>query len=115
MSLLHSEHPEERRAGTRRPCRQPCLVRFDRQHLDGRAGSVGAAGSITDLSPCGVGLLLKSAVPLGALLTISPLGAEIPPLPSARVVHRAPGMGRWRYGCGLERALEDEELRAWLA
>lgn len=115
MSTLHTNQPKERRTDARRACHRPCLVRFDRHHFDGRAGSVGAEGSIIDLSACGVGLLLRSAVPVGTTLAIGPLGAETPPLPTACVVRRAPGAGRWRYGCGLQRRLKEEELSAWLA
>jgi PilZ domain len=115
MSTPQTDQAKERRANARRPCHRPCLVRFDRRHLDGRAGSVGAEGSIIDLSLCGVGLLLRSAVPPGTTLAVGPFGTEQPPLPLACVVHCVPGDGRWRYGCGLERRLKEEELSAWLA
>ena len=78
-------------------------------------GTVGAEGTVIDLSRCGVRLLLRSAVPHGTTLAVRPLGAEKLPLPPARVVRRVRGDGRWRYGCGLERRLNEEELCAWLA
>jgi hypothetical protein len=114
MSPPQTDQPEERRAEARRACHQPCLVRFDRRHLDGRPGSVGAEGAVSDLSACGVGLLLRPAVPPGATLAVGPLGSEAAPLPPARVVRCVPAGGRWRYGCALERRLNEEELRAWL-
>jgi len=57
------DQPKERRAGPRRICQRHCLVRFDRRRLDGRPGSVGAEGSIGDLSASGVSLLMRPAVP----------------------------------------------------
>ena len=60
MVTPHTEQPKDRRAEARRACQRPCLVRFDRRHFDGRAGSVGAEGSLIDLSACGVGLLLRA-------------------------------------------------------
>jgi hypothetical protein len=91
------------------------LVRFDRRHLDGRPGSVGAEGCLSDLSACGVGLLLRPAVPPGASLAVGPLGSEAPVLPPARVVRCVPVGRLWRHGCALGRSLTEEELRAWLA
>src|SRR5689334_5207612 len=102
MSPLHPYQPNERRSDTRRLCHRPCLVRFDRRHFDGRAGSVGTEGAIIDLSPGGMQLLMRSAVPLGTTLSVDPLDAEITPLPRACVVRCVSGHGRWRYGCGLE-------------
>jgi len=107
--------PEERRGEPRRACQRPCLVRFDRRHLDGVAGSVGAEGAVVDLSACGVGLLLRSAVPPGATVTVNPLVHGGAPLPSARVVRCVPAGAGWRHGCGLERRLKEEELSAWLS
>jgi hypothetical protein len=105
----------ERRAEPRCVCHRPCLVRFDRRHLDGRSGSVGAEGCINDLSACGVGLLLRPAVPLGATLAVGPLGSAATPLPTVHVV-RCVAVGQfWQHGCSLERRLSEEELRAWLA
>lgn len=114
MSTPQPESSPERRANARRPCHHACLVRFDRRHLDGQPGKVATEGALVDLSPSGVGLLLRSAVPPGATLDVGPLGTERPPLPRACVVHCIPTDGRWRYGCGLERRLDDEELGAWL-
>ncbi len=106
---------EERRNALRRVCRQHCLVRFDRAHLDGGPGTVGAEGDICDLSACGVGLLFRPALPVGASLAITPLGSPAVPLPPAHVVRCVPAGGRWRHGCCLGRALSDEELGRWLA
>jgi hypothetical protein len=109
------EQSGERRAEPRRVCHQHCLVRFDRLHLDGQPGSVGAEGYVTDLSPHGVGLVLRPAVPSGATLAIAPFEPAAVPLPPAQVVRCVPVGGRWRHGCCLERPLSDEELRGWLA
>jgi hypothetical protein len=109
-----TDPPGERRAEPRRICHQHCLVRFDRRHLDGRPGSVGAQGDITDLSACGVGLLLRPAIPSGATVTIASLGSASAPLPLAHVVRCVPVDGRWLHGCRLERRLTEEELSGWL-
>ncbi len=114
MSRPHKDPSEDRRAAPRRACHRPCLVRFDRRHLDGQAGSVGAEGAISDLSAWGVGLLLRPAVPPGATLAVGPLDTGVA-LPAARVVRCVPVGGRYCYGCHLERRLSEEELRAWLA
>lgn len=106
---------EERRAAPRRVCHQHCLVRFDRLHLDGQPGSVGAEGCISDLSAGGVELLLRPALPTGATLAIAPLGSAAVPLPPAHVVRCVPVGGRWRHGCCWERHLSEEEMRGWLA
>lgn len=115
MPLPDEDRSGERRAAPRRVCHRPCLVRFDRLQFDGRPGSVGAEGCVGDLSACGVGLLLRPAVPSGATLAIAPLGPAAGPLPPAHVVRCVPAGGRWRHGCCLERRLSEEELRAWLA
>jgi len=115
MLTLDTDQSEERRAEPRSVCHRHCLVRFDRRHLDGQPGSVGAAGCVSDLSACGVGLLLQPAVPSGATLAIAPLGSSAVPLPPAHVVRCVPTGGRWRHGCWLERRLSEEELRSWLA
>jgi hypothetical protein len=68
-----------------------------------------------DLSPRGVGLLLRSAVPPGTTFALNPVDStRASPLPPACVVHCVPASGRWRFGCGLERRLKEEELSAWL-
>jgi hypothetical protein len=108
------DQPRERRAAERLTCHQPCLVRFDRKHLDGQPGSVGTEGSLSDLSVCGMGLLLRPAVPPGATLAVGSMGTEAPPLPPAHVVRCVPVGRYWRHGCALERRLTEEELRAWL-
>jgi hypothetical protein len=110
-----TDKPGERRAAERRACHQPCLVRFDRRYLDGWPGSVGAEGSLSDLSACRLGLLLRPAVAPGATLAVGPLGSEAPMLPPARVVRCVPAGRLRRYGCALGRRLSEEELRAWLA
>jgi len=115
MLPLCTDQSRERRAEPRRICHQHCLVRFDRVHLDGQAGCVGAEGFITDLSSCGVGLLLRPAIPSGATLAFAPLGSASVPLPLAHVVRCVPVDGRWRHGCSLERRLSEEELRSLLA
>jgi len=114
MLLPRTDQPQERRAAPRRACHRPCLVRFDRQQLDGQAGSVGAEGSIIDLSACGVGLLMKSAVPPGATLEVGPLNSEKTRLPLACVVRCVPAGWHWQHGCSLERQLNEEELSVWL-
>ena len=114
MSAPNTDPPKERRADTRHICHRPCLVRFDRRRFDGRPGRVGAEGALVDLSACGLGLLLRSAVPLGTTLAVSPLGTHQSALPLACVVHCVLGEGRWYYGCGLARRLREEELSAWL-
>lgn len=108
------EQASERRAEPRRSCHQHCLVRFDRQHLDGRPGSVAVEGYISDLSACGVGLLLRPALPAGATLTIEALESGAAPLPPAQVVRCVQAGGRWRHGCCLGRRLRDDELQGWL-
>jgi hypothetical protein len=113
MVPLGTGRSGERRAEPRRLCHRPCLVRFDRLHLDGRPGSVGAEGYVSDLSACGAGLLLRPALPSGATLAIGPLGSAAVPL--AQVVRCVPAGRRWRHGCRLERQLSEEELRGWLA
>jgi hypothetical protein len=115
MLPLSTDKSRERRAEPRRICHQPCLVRFDRVHLDGQAGCIGAEGFITDFSSCGVGLLLRPAIPSGAPLEIAPLGSAEGPLPLAHVVCCVPVDGRWRHGCSLERRLSEEELRGLLS
>jgi hypothetical protein len=110
-----TNHSEERRAESRRICHRHCLVRFDRRHLDGQPGSIGAEGSISDLSACGVGLLLRPAIPSGAMLANTLPGLAAVPLPLAHVVRCVPAGGRWRHCCRLERRLSEEELRGWLA
>jgi hypothetical protein len=114
MSTPRTEERQERRAEARRACHRPCLVRFDRRRLDGRAGTVGAEGAMIDLSPCGVALLLRSAVPPGTMFALDPLDSGAPPLPPACVIHCVPAGGRWRLGCGLGRRLEEQEWCAWL-
>jgi len=106
--------PFERRAKERRVCHCPCLVCFDRRHLDGLAGSVATQGEIYDLSECGVGLLLRPAVPPGTTLTVGPLGSDALPLPPAQVVRCVPVGRSWHHGCALDRHLTAEELRDWL-
>jgi hypothetical protein len=115
MLPLDTEQSGERRAEPRRNCHQHCLVRFDRLHLDGQPGSIGAEGYISDLSRCGVCLLLRSGIPSGATLGIAPSGSAAVPLPLAHVVRCVPVGGRWRHGCCLERRLSAEELRGWMA
>jgi hypothetical protein len=115
MKPLSRDQSGERRAEPRRVCHRHCLVRFDRSHLDGQPGSVGAQGDISDLSPLGVGLLMRPAIPAGATVAIAPSGPNAVPLPAANVVRCVPVGGRWRYGCSLERRLSEEELRGWLA
>jgi hypothetical protein len=105
----------ERRAEPRRFCHHHCLVRFDRRHLDGQPGGVGAEGYISDLSAWGVGLVLRPAIPSGAKLAIDPIEPGMVPLPPAHVVRCVPVGGRWRHGCCWERRLSEEELRSWLA
>jgi hypothetical protein len=114
MSSQHRDQSAERRAAGRRACHRPCLVRFDRCHLDGLPGSVGTQGSLCDLSACGLGLLLRPAVPPGATLAVGPLGSEAVSLPPARVVRCVPVGRHWHLGCALQRQLSEEELRGWL-
>jgi hypothetical protein len=114
MLPLSTDQSGERRAATRCICHQHCLVRFDRMHLDGQAGCIGAEGFITDFSACSVGLLLRPATPSGAALEIAPLGSAEAPLPLAHVVRCIPVDGRWRHGCSLERRLSEEELSCLL-
>jgi len=113
--MLDTDQSGERRAEPRRTCHKHCLVRFDRRHLDGQPGSAGAEGYMSDLSACGVGLLMQPAVPSGATLTLAPVGSGAAPLPPAHVVRCVPVGGRWRHGCQLEWRLSEEELRGWLA
>jgi len=115
MLPLPTDESGERRAAPRRICHQHCLVRFDRRHLDGQPGSVGAEGFISDLSASGVALELRPAIPSGATLAITLSGSAARPLPRAHVVRCVPVGGRWRHGCFLERRLSEEELRSWLA
>jgi len=115
MLPLDTDQTGERRAEPRRICHQHCLVRFDRLHLDGQAGCVGAEGFITDLSSCGVGLVLRPAIPRGATLDIDLLGSSAVPLPAAQVTRCVPVGLHWRHGCCLKRRLSEEELRGWLA
>jgi hypothetical protein len=115
MLPLDTDPPEERRAEPRRICHHHCLVRFDRQYLDGQPGSVGAPGFLSDISPSGVGLHLRPGIPSGATLVIESLGSSALPLPPAQVVHCVPVDGRWRHGCRLQRRLTEEELRDLLA
>ena len=114
MSLI-KDKSRERRADPRRVCHHHCLVRFDRLHLDGQPGSVGAEGCLSDLSACGVGLLLRPALPPGTVVSIDALGSTATPLPPARVVRCVPVDGRCRLGCCLGRRLTEEEVRGWLA
>jgi PilZ domain len=114
MSPPITDQLGERRAEPRRFCHQHCLVRYDRLHLDGQQGRVGAEGYVSDLSAGGVGLLLRPALPSGTTLAIDPLESTAAPLPPARVVRCVPAGGRWRHGCRLERRLSEDELRAWL-
>jgi len=114
MLSLYTDQSGERRAEPRRISHKHCLVRFDRRHLDGQPGSVGAEGCVSDLSARGVGLLLQPAIPSGATLAIAPFGSTAVPLPLAHVVRCVPVGGRWRHGCSLERRLSEEELRGWL-
>ena len=116
MSPSDTDRSGERRAQPRRTCHRYCLVRFDRLHLDGQPGSVGVEGSISDLSACGIGLLLRPAIPAGATLAIAPSGSSAAaPLPLAHVVRCVPVDGLWRHGCRLGRRLSEEELHGWLA
>ena len=92
----------------------PACVRFDRRHFDGRLGSVGAEGCISDLSTGGMGLFMRPAIPVGTSLAVGPLGSAAAPLPPAHVVRRLPAGAQWCYGCSLDRRLSEEELRAWL-
>jgi hypothetical protein len=105
---------EERRAEPRRVCHKHCLVRFDRWHLDGQAGSVGAEGCLSDLSARGVGLLLRTALPAGATLTITTFGLAVAPMAPAHVVRCVPVGRCWRHSCCLKRRLSEEELQGWL-
>ena len=114
MSSPTHAPPPDRRALGRRACHRPCLVRFDRRHLDGRPGSVAAEAEIQDLSPAGVGLLLKPHLRPGVDLMLQPLDRDRPGLPPARVIRCVPCGGRWRHGCALQRHLSEEELRGWL-
>lgn len=115
MFPLSRDQSRQRRAEPRRTCHQHCLVHFDRVHFDGHPGSIGAEGYISDLSACGVGLLLRQAIPSGATLTIDPLGSSAVSLPPAHVVRCVPMGRRWRHGCCLDRRLTEGELRGWLA
>jgi hypothetical protein len=115
MLPLEKDRSEERRAEPRHVCHRHCLVRFDRLHLDDQPGSVGAEGYIRDVSAGGVGLLLRMALPSGAMLAIAPFGSAAVLLLPAQVVRCVPAGNRWRYGCRLERHLSEEELRGWLA
>jgi hypothetical protein len=115
MSSPNTNQPGEHRAEVRRLCHKHCLVRFDRAHLDGQAGSVGAEGYLSDLSACGVGLLLRRALPAGTMLAIAPSESAAVPLPLARVVRCVPVGGRWQHGCSWERRLSENELHGWLA
>jgi hypothetical protein len=111
MSLPHQG---ERRAAARHVCHRPCLIRLERTHFDGLAGSIGAGASVRDLSACGAGLALPFHVAPGADLAVGPLGRDGPPLLPARVIRCVPVGGRWHHGCTLARRLTDAELRAWL-
>ena len=113
MSRRHKNGAGERRAAPRYGCHKHCLVRFDRRQLDGQAGTVGAEGYVSDLSTCGLGLLLRPAIPEGGTLAITPFDPPAEPL-SAHVVRCAPAGRRWRHGCTLKRNLTAKELRAWL-
>jgi len=112
---LYTDQSDDRRAEPRRICHQHCRVCFDRLHLDGQPGSVGVEGYISDLSACGVGLLLRSAISSGATLAIAPLESAAVSLPNANVVRCVPVGLRWQHGCCLQRRLSEEELRRWLA
>jgi hypothetical protein len=114
MLAPYKDKPGQRRGADRWACYRPCLVRFNRMYLDGRAGSVGVQGLIRDLSACGVGLVLRPSVPPGSTLSVAPLGGEVPPLPSARVVRCVQVGGHWHHGCTWERRLTEKELRGWL-
>jgi hypothetical protein len=70
---------------------------------------------MSDLSTCGMGLLLRPAIRSGAMLAIEPLESDVVPLPPAHVVRCVPAGGRWWHGCCWERRLSEEELRSWLA
>jgi hypothetical protein len=80
------DQSRERRAAPRRICHQPCLVRFDRRHLDGQPGSVGAQADISDLSAFGVGLLMRPAHRGHAALAVEESTASL--LPSNEVPAR---------------------------
>jgi hypothetical protein len=114
VSPPSSEAPAERRAAERHVCYCPCLVNFDRKHLDGLPGSIATQGEIRDLSACGVGLLLRPSVPTGTILTVGPLGRDAPPLPTLQVVRCVPVGPFWHHGCALDRQLTPDELREWL-
>jgi hypothetical protein len=104
----------DRRATVRRAVHCPCLVRFDRRHLDGVAGCVAAPAEIQDLSAGGVGLLLRPHLPPGAGVALEPLDRDRLELPLAQVVRYVPCSGRWRHGCALGRRLTGAELQDWL-
>jgi hypothetical protein len=71
-------------------------------------------GSIRDLSACGMGLLIRQAIPPGATLLVGPLGSEATLLP-AHVVRHTPVGKLWQHGCALDRRLSEDELSTWLA
>jgi hypothetical protein len=115
MLLPITGESSDRRARPRCACHRPCIVRFDRRHLDGQPGTVGAEGAVIDLSACGVGLRLRSAILPGATLSVEPLNSETTPLPLACVVRCVHMGGYWQHGCSLERHLNEEELDVWWA
>ena len=113
MPPPHAGPPGDRRAAERQVCQCPCLVRFDRAHLDGGGGVVQAPAVLHDLSACGLSLRLRSWLPPGAVLGVEPLDQPAPALPPARVVRCVSAAGRWHLGCALARILMEDELRAW--
>ena len=109
MALAKVSEADRRRCN-RSSARGISLVRDQDQ-----AQAAARQARIQDLSATGVGLLLQSSFPVGALLTIAPIGWRASHLLIARVVHLRHTQAGWWHGCQFTQPLSHADLNEWYA
>jgi hypothetical protein len=109
MALAEVSEAERRRCN-RSSARGISLVR-DQDQVQAAA----RRARIQDLSATGIGLLLQSSFPVGALLTVAPIGWRASRLLIARVVHLRHTSAGWLHGCQFTQPLSHPDLHEWYA
>ncbi len=97
---------KEQRSSVRKPTLGMSLVRPNKK-------APAQAGKIRDISETGIGLLLTAQIPVGTLLTISPIGWKPACVIVAEVIHIQEFGKNWLHGCKFTRPLTRKEFDQW--
>jgi hypothetical protein len=108
LVVLEEVSGPERRASSRAVARGMSLVRDDKK---GEAQTA----RIRDISATGIALLVVTQYPVGAILTIAPLGWRALQFLVAKVVHARQVEEGWLHGCEFTEQISTSELSQWHA